>query len=108
MRDQFDGVLDGEPLVAAQWCRPAGTTAKGHAGQLFWAMIPTAAPSALQQAIWGEAPPPAWGVPRPLPEQIRAMTYLALATELIGELLLEGTRDARGPFAPALRAGAAS
>jgi hypothetical protein len=34
VRALFGGVLDGEPLVAAQWCRPAGTTAKGHPGVL--------------------------------------------------------------------------
>ncbi|WP_165070287.1 hypothetical protein [Paludisphaera rhizosphaerae] len=71
-------------------------TAKAHTGQLFWATIPTAASPAFQQAIWGEAPPPAWGVPRPLPEQIRAMAYMALATGYRG-LIFQGDADLTRP-----------
>ncbi|MDG3005137.1 hypothetical protein [Paludisphaera mucosa] len=71
-------------------------TAKANAGQLYWAMLPASAPPALQQAIWGDAPPPAWGVPRPLPEHLRAMTYLALAAGYRG-LIFQGDADLTRP-----------
>lgn len=71
-------------------------TARSNMGQMFWAMIPAAAPPALQSAIWGEAPPPAWGVPRPLPEHLRTMTYLALGAGYRG-LIFQGDADLTRP-----------
>ncbi|WP_165250588.1 hypothetical protein [Paludisphaera soli] len=71
-------------------------TARANAGQLYWAMIPAAAPRALVENIWGEAPPPAWGVPRPLPEHLRLMTYLALAAGYRG-LIFQGDADLTRP-----------
>jgi hypothetical protein len=71
-------------------------TARANMGQMFWAMIPAAAPPALRAAIWGDAPPPAWGVPRPLPEHLRAMTYMALAAGYRG-LIFQGDADLTRP-----------
>lgn len=71
-------------------------TTKANAGQLFWAWIPTAPSPTLRRNIWGEAPPPAWGVPRPSPEQLRLMTYLALSAGYRG-LAYQGDADLTRP-----------
>ena len=55
-------------------------TALSKLGALYWAWIPVSAPPIVRENIWGEDPPPAWGKPRVQPEQIRLMTYLALAS----------------------------
>lgn len=81
-------------------------TARANVGQMFWAMIPAAASPALQTAIWGEAPPPAWGVPRPLPEHLRTMTYLALAAGYRG-LIFQGDADLTRPAGRSLLSEAA-
>jgi len=54
-------------------------TTRSNVGQFFWAWIPATASDSLRRNIWGEEPPPSWGVPRVLPEQLRLMTYLALS-----------------------------
>ena len=46
---------------------------------MYWAWIPAAAPPIVRANIWGDDVPPAWGVPRVLPEQLRLMTYMALS-----------------------------
>ncbi len=51
----------------------------GNAGALFWAELPAAAPPEVTRAIWGLDVPPAWGNPIVQPEQLRQMTYAALA-----------------------------
>ena len=71
-------------------------TTKANAGQLFWAWIPTTASPTLRRSIWGEAPPPAWGMPRPSPEQLRLMTYLALSAGYRG-LAFQGDADLTRP-----------
>ncbi len=76
-------------------------TAKANIGQPFWATIPAAPSPGLQAAIWGEEPPPAWGVPRPLPEHLRTMSYLALAAGYRG-LILQGDADLTRPAGRAL------
>jgi hypothetical protein len=54
-------------------------TALSKLGALYWAWIPVSAPRIVRENIWGDDVPPAWGRPRVQPEQIRLMTYLALA-----------------------------
>jgi hypothetical protein len=54
-------------------------TARSNLGGLFWAWIPVVAPPIVRTNIWGDEVPPAWGVPQIQPEQIRLMTYMALA-----------------------------
>ncbi|AMV37657.1 hypothetical protein [Planctomyces sp. SH-PL62] len=71
-------------------------TAKANAGQLYWAMLPASAPRIVEENIWGEAPPPAWGVPRPSPEHLRLMTYLALSAGYRG-LIFRGDADLTRP-----------
>lgn len=46
---------------------------------LYWAWIPTTAPDVFSEAIWGLENPPGWGRPTVQPEQLRLMTYAALA-----------------------------
>lgn len=43
------------------------------------AWIPASAPPAIAENVWGADPPPTWGQPEILPEQIRMYTYTALA-----------------------------
>ncbi|WP_076349805.1 hypothetical protein [Paludisphaera borealis] len=71
-------------------------TTRSNANQLFWAWIPTAASESLRRNIWGDEPPPAWGVPRVLPEQLRLMTYLALSAGYRG-LGFQGDADLTRP-----------
>lgn len=71
-------------------------TTRANAGQLFWAWIPTAASPELTRNIWGEAPPPGWGIPRPGPEQLRLMTYMALSAGYRG-LAYQGDADLTRP-----------
>jgi hypothetical protein len=54
-------------------------TALSKLGALYWAWIPVSAPPIVRENIWGDDVPPAWGRPRVQPEQIRLMTYMALA-----------------------------
>lgn len=71
-------------------------TTRANAGQLFWAWIPTTSSPDLMRNIWGEAPPPGWGVPRPSPAQIRLMTYMALSAGYRG-LAYQGDVDLTRP-----------
>jgi len=48
-------------------------------GGLFLAWLPAVAPASVVTSVWGQDPPPAWGMPRVQPEQLRLFTYLALA-----------------------------
>ena len=54
-------------------------TARSNLGSLFWAWIPAATPPGVVRNIWGDNTVPAWGTPPVQPEQLRLMTYLALA-----------------------------
>jgi hypothetical protein len=45
---------------------------------LYWTTIPMAPPPGLVENIWGPYTPPAWGLPRVQPEQVRVFTYAAL------------------------------
>jgi hypothetical protein len=54
-------------------------TVRSNLGGIFWAWIPAAAPPEVVRNIWGDDTPPSWGVPPVQPEQVRLMTYLALA-----------------------------
>jgi hypothetical protein len=54
-------------------------TARSNLAGLFWAWISAAAPPIVSSNIWGDDVPPGWGVPQVTPEQLRLMTYMALA-----------------------------
>jgi hypothetical protein len=54
-------------------------TVRSNVGGLFWAWINMKTPPEVVKNIWGEDSPPSWGIPPVQPEQIRLMTYLALA-----------------------------
>ena len=54
-------------------------TARSNLAGLFWAWIPASTPQEVVRNIWGDNTVPAWGVPPVQPEQLRLMTYLALA-----------------------------
>jgi hypothetical protein len=68
---------------------------------LYWAWLPVAAPPVVSVNIWGDDVPPAWGVPRVLPEQVRLMTYMALASGYRG-LGYIGDADLTRPAGQAL------
>jgi hypothetical protein len=55
------------------------TTSAGNPDALLWANIDAMPPPIYQESIWGNDPPPNWGIPRIQPEQIRISTYAALA-----------------------------
>lgn len=46
---------------------------------LYWTWIPASAPPVVRRAIYGDDPPPSWGRPQILPEQIRLATASALS-----------------------------
>jgi hypothetical protein len=46
---------------------------------LFWTWIPVSPPPEVQRSIYGSDPPPSWGRPQILPEQIRIATAAALS-----------------------------
>ena len=54
-------------------------TVRSNVRGLFWAWIPASPPPEVVRNIWGEDTPTAWGTPPVQPEQLRLMTYLALA-----------------------------
>ncbi len=53
--------------------------ARSNLSGLFWAWIPAATPTIVRANVWGDDVPPAWGLPRVSPEQLRVMTFMALA-----------------------------
>jgi hypothetical protein len=55
-------------------------TARSNLAGLFWAWIPAATSPEVVRNIWGDNTVPAWGTPTVQPEQLRLMTYLALAS----------------------------
>ena len=76
-------------------------TTRSNARQPYWAWLPTTASDSLRRNIWGEEPPPSWGVPRVLPEQLRLMTYMALSAGYRG-LGFQGDADLTRPAGRAL------
>jgi hypothetical protein len=54
-------------------------TAVKNPGALHWAWIPATPPEEVHQAVWGPEVPPAWGIARVQPEQLRLYTYAALS-----------------------------
>ncbi len=71
-------------------------TVRSNLGSLFWAWIPASAPPEVVRNIWGDDTPPSWGVPPVQPEQLRLMTYLALAAGYRG-LAYVGDADLTRP-----------
>ncbi|QDV34167.1 hypothetical protein [Tautonia plasticadhaerens] len=51
---------------------------------LYWTRIPASAPPEVRRAIYGDDPPPSWGRPQVLPEQIRLATASALSAGFRG------------------------
>ncbi len=86
-----------DPLEFYQFLvqRPRLST-RANAGQPYWAWLPTSGSESLRRNIWGEEPPPGWGVPRVLPEQLRLMTYMALSAGYRG-LGFQGDADLTRP-----------
>jgi hypothetical protein len=54
-------------------------TALTNGGAFYWAMLPATPPASIPRAIWGQDAAPSWGDPLIQPEQLRLMTYAALA-----------------------------
>ena len=75
-------------------------TVRSNPRALFWAWIPTTAPPEVVQNIWGKDAPPDWGTPPVQPEQIRLMTYTALAAGYRGLTFL-GDADLTRPVGEA-------
>ena len=76
-------------------------TVRSNVGGLFWAWIPATAPPEVVRNIWGEDSLPAWGKPPVQPEQLRLMTYLALAAGYRG-IAFVGDEDLTRPAGEAL------
>ncbi len=69
-----------DPLESLDFLRQRRQlAARSNLGGLFWAWIPATAPAIVRTNIWGDDAPPSWGVPHVGPEQLRLMTYMALA-----------------------------
>src|SRR5262249_38859959 len=54
-------------------------TIRSNPEAFLWAWISATPAPEVSRNIWGDDVPPAWGVPPILPEQLRLMTYMALA-----------------------------
>ncbi len=67
-------------------------TARENPTALFWAMLPATPPPIVRENVWGHDVPPSWGSPVIQPEQIRWMTYAALAAGYRG-LAFHGDAD---------------
>ncbi len=76
-------------------------TVRSNPEALFWAWIPTTAPPGVARNIWGKDTPPEWGIPQVQPEQVRLMTYMALAAGYRGLSFL-GDTDLTRPAGEAL------
>ncbi len=76
-------------------------TVRSNVGALFWAWIPATAPPEVIRNIWGEDTPPSWGTPPVQPEQLRLMTFLALAAGYRG-ITYVGDADLTRPASEAL------
>ena len=55
-------------------------SARTNLEALFWAWLPVTTPEAVARNIWGTDEAPPWGTPPVQPEQLRIMTYMALAS----------------------------
>ncbi|HEV3164262.1 MAG TPA: hypothetical protein VGZ22_09550 [Isosphaeraceae bacterium] len=67
-------------------------TAVRNPEALHWAVINTAPPEEVHQAVWGFDPPASWGIARVQPEQVRLYTYAALQAGYRG-LAFHGDAD---------------
>ena len=76
-------------------------TVRSNPEALFWAWIPTRVRPGVVQNIWGKDTPPDWGTPVVHPEQVRLMTYMALAAGYRGLTYL-GDADLTRPAGEAL------
>ena len=54
-------------------------TARSNAEAVFWAWLPAAPSQVVTRNIWGTDAVPPWGTPPVQPDQLRLMTYMALA-----------------------------
>jgi hypothetical protein len=71
-------------------------TVRSNPEAMFWAWIPTSVPPGVTQNIWGRDTPPDWGTPQVQPEQVRLITYMALAAGYRGLTFL-GDADLTRP-----------
>jgi hypothetical protein len=54
-------------------------SARSNAEAMFWAWLPAAPSPVVTRNIWGTDAVPPWGTPPVQPDQLRLMTYMALA-----------------------------
>ena len=54
-------------------------SARSNPEAMFWAWLPAITPQTVVRNIWGSDDVPPWGTPPVQPEQLRLMTYMALA-----------------------------
>lgn len=76
-------------------------TALSNPGGLYAAWLPATAPPSVPMAVWGPGTPPAWGVPRVQPEQLRMLTYAALSAGYRG-IGFHGDADLTGDLGRSL------
>lgn len=76
-------------------------TARSNMEALFWAWLPVTTPPEVGRNIWGTDEVPPWGNPPVQPEQLRLMTYMALAGGCRG-IGFEGDADLTRPVAEPL------
>lgn len=76
-------------------------TARANPEAMFWGWIPASTPEVFTRNVWGADAVPGWGRPRVLPEQLRLMTYVALASGCRG-LTFVGDADLTRPEGEAL------
>ncbi len=91
-----------EPLEALDYLiQRKNLTLINNPTQTFFAWLPARASRDVVRNIWGDDKPPAWGKPRVTPEQLRLMTYTALAAGYRGIGFL-GDEDLTQPSGRAL------
>ena len=76
-------------------------TARSNPEALFWGWVPAKIPDGVIRNVWGGDEVPSWGRPPVQPEQVRIMTYMALAGGCRG-LSFVGDADLTGPVGEAL------
>ncbi len=72
-------------------------TARSNADAPIMAEVDVTPPPIYQASIWGDSRPPAWGLPRVQPEQVRVATYAALAAGARGLVFRAAGDLAQGP-----------
>jgi hypothetical protein len=95
------GTMEGFMEGLAYLRQRRDITARTNLEAVFWAWLPVTTPEVVTRNIWGTDEVPPWGTPPVQPEQLRLMTYMALAggcrgLTFVGDADL--TRPAREPL----------